>query len=247
MTGEAQTTRFTSTSAIKKTLRDPDSYRFISATRWAQDGSKAWVCKATYRVENGFGEYAIPEETDVIFDANGCRVLNPVSDKNTSTMTAAERREMNRQIKQVHELVKGSKRGGTLMPECSLSRPSTELAYADFLRAPLAHFLTGHSDTAFASSLDRHHRFQVSFESIERVVVERRMRRHMGVSGFIERGSVTFFLKLSLEVAAVAASTANGASAVCPPALPMCGRKYNCLPRFSGLLRLPDRFRSSSA
>ena len=98
--------------AIKKTLRDPDSYRFISATRWAQEGSKAWVCKATYRVENGFDEYATPEETDVIFDANGCRVLNPVSDKNTSTMTAAERREMNRQIKQVHELVKESKRDG---------------------------------------------------------------------------------------------------------------------------------------
>src|SRR6478672_7516505 len=97
--------------AIKKTLRDPDSYRFISATRWTQDGSKAWICKATYRVENGFDEYAIPEETDVIFDANGCRVLNPVSDKNSSTMTAAERREMNRQIKQVHELAKGSKRG----------------------------------------------------------------------------------------------------------------------------------------
>jgi hypothetical protein len=97
--------------AIKKTLRDPDSYRFISATRWAQDGSKAWVCKATYRTENGFGEYAIPEGTDVIFDANGCRVLNPALDKNTSTMTAAERREMNRQIKQVHELVKGSKPG----------------------------------------------------------------------------------------------------------------------------------------
>jgi len=58
---------------IKKTLRDPDSYRFISATRWAQDGSKACVCKATYRAKNGFGEYAIPEETDVIFDANGCR------------------------------------------------------------------------------------------------------------------------------------------------------------------------------
>src|SRR6476659_6866040 len=97
--------------AIKKTLRDPDSYRFISATRWTQDGSKAWICKATYRVENGFVEYAIPEEPDVIFDANGCRVLKPVSDKNSSTMTAAERREMNRQIKQVHELVKGSKSG----------------------------------------------------------------------------------------------------------------------------------------
>ena len=36
--------------ASKKTLRDPDSYKFISATRWTQDvasyGSKAWICQA---------------------------------------------------------------------------------------------------------------------------------------------------------------------------------------------------------
>ncbi len=29
-------------------------------------------------------------------------------------------------------------------------------------------------------SLGRHHRFEVSFESVERVVVERRVRRHPG-------------------------------------------------------------------
>jgi hypothetical protein len=38
--------------------------------------------------------------------------------------------------------------------------------------------------------------------------------------GSSERGSVTLFLNLSLEVAAVQASRKNGALAACPPAFP---------------------------
>src|ERR1700680_2795957 len=45
-------------NAIKKTLRDPDSFRFISATLWTHDvasyGSKAWMCQATYRAKDEF-------------------------------------------------------------------------------------------------------------------------------------------------------------------------------------------------
>jgi DNA-directed RNA polymerase len=39
-------------SAIRTTLTDPDSYKFISATLWTQDfaghGPKAWICQAEY-------------------------------------------------------------------------------------------------------------------------------------------------------------------------------------------------------
>src|ERR1700726_3568612 len=45
-------------SAIKRTLRDPDSYKFISATLWTQDfarhGPKAWICQVEYRSRNAF-------------------------------------------------------------------------------------------------------------------------------------------------------------------------------------------------
>lgn len=99
--------------AIKKILRDPDSYRFISATRWTQDiagyGANAWICQATYRAKNGFGGYALPQETGIIFDASGCRVLNVILEKKTNAMTKAERKEMDRQVKQVHEWAKGLK------------------------------------------------------------------------------------------------------------------------------------------
>src|ERR1700737_4496494 len=37
--------------AIKKSLRDPDSFKFISATLWRKDDSSpknAWICQAKY-------------------------------------------------------------------------------------------------------------------------------------------------------------------------------------------------------
>jgi hypothetical protein len=92
-------------SAIKKTLRDPDSYKFISATLWTQDfasyGPKAWICQAEYRSRNAFD--GLPEEIDIIFDAEGCRVLNPPLQKKSDALAAGEHRTLMYAIKRIHD------------------------------------------------------------------------------------------------------------------------------------------------
>ena len=47
-----------------------------------------------------------------------------------------------------------------------------------------------------ASSLDRHYRFEVSFKSVERVIVKCRVRRHQG--NLIERTGIDYSLSESL-------------------------------------------------
>ena len=96
-------------SAIKRTLRDPDSYIFISATLWTQDfasyGPRAWICQAEYRSKNAVGGYGLPEETVIIFDADGCRVLDPISENKSDAMAATERKTLMYTIKTIHDPV----------------------------------------------------------------------------------------------------------------------------------------------
>ena len=93
--------------AIKKTLRDPDSFNFISATLWTQDlvsyGPKAWICQAEYRVKNGLGGFGLPEEAAIIFDADGCRVLNPLREKKPDAMSDSERKRLMYTVKTIHD------------------------------------------------------------------------------------------------------------------------------------------------
>jgi hypothetical protein len=94
-------------SAIKRTLRDPDSFKFISASLWTQDlpryGPKAWICQAKYRSKNKLGEYGLTKEAGIIFDADGCRVLNPTLERQSDEMTANERKMMMYAIKTIHD------------------------------------------------------------------------------------------------------------------------------------------------
>jgi hypothetical protein len=94
-------------SAIKRTLRDPDSYRFISATSWAQDfasyGPKAWICQAEYRSRNALDAYGLPEEVDIIFDAEGCRVLHPRFEKKLDALAASEHKTLMYAIKRIYD------------------------------------------------------------------------------------------------------------------------------------------------
>jgi hypothetical protein len=94
-------------SAIKRTLRDADSYKFISATLWTQDfasyGPKAWICQAEYRSRNAFDGYGLPEEVAIIFDAEGCRVLNPRLEKNFDALAASEHKTLMYAIKRIHD------------------------------------------------------------------------------------------------------------------------------------------------
>jgi hypothetical protein len=89
----------------QKTLREPDSYIFISATLWTQEfasyGPKTWICQAEYRSRNAF--YGLPEEIDIIFDAEGCRVLNPPSEKKSDALAAGEHRTLMYAIKRIHD------------------------------------------------------------------------------------------------------------------------------------------------
>ena len=94
-------------SAIKRTLRDPDSYIFICATLWTRDfasyGPRAWICQAEYRSRNAFGGYDLPEEIDIIFDAEGCRVLNPPLEKKSDALAAGEHKTLMYAIKRIHD------------------------------------------------------------------------------------------------------------------------------------------------
>ena len=94
-------------SAIKRTLRDPDSYKFMSATLWTQNfasyGQKEWICQAEYYSRNSFGGYGLPEEVDIIFDAEGCRVLNPRLEKKSDTLAASEHKTLMYAIKRIHD------------------------------------------------------------------------------------------------------------------------------------------------
>ena len=94
--------------AIKKILRDPDSFTFISATLWTEhlisDGRKAWTCQAEYRARNPSGRYGLPEEAEIIFDANGCRVFNPISEKKPVAMSDSERKTLMYTIKTIHDI-----------------------------------------------------------------------------------------------------------------------------------------------
>lgn len=94
--------------AIKKTLEDPASFRFISATLWTEDltseGRKAWTCQAEYRAKNRSGRYGLPEEAEIIFDANGCRVSNPISGKKPIAMSDSERKTLMYTIKTIHDI-----------------------------------------------------------------------------------------------------------------------------------------------
>jgi hypothetical protein len=94
--------------AIKKTLGDPDSFRFISATLWAEDltsdGHKAWTCQAEYRARNRSGRYGLPEEAEIIFDAHGCRVFNPISEKKPIAMSDSERKTLMYTVKTIHDI-----------------------------------------------------------------------------------------------------------------------------------------------
>jgi hypothetical protein len=93
-------------SAIKRTLRDQDSFEFISATLWTPDSiyaPKAWICQAEYRSKNAFGGYGLPEEVGIIFDADGCRVLSPILEKKSDAMAASERKTLMYAIKIIHD------------------------------------------------------------------------------------------------------------------------------------------------
>jgi hypothetical protein len=94
-------------SAIKRTLRDADSYIFISATLWKQDfasyGPKAWICQAEYRFRNEFDGYGLPEKVNIIFDAEGCRVLNPPLEKKSDALAAGEHKTLMYAIKRIHD------------------------------------------------------------------------------------------------------------------------------------------------
>ena len=94
-------------SAIKKTLKDPDSYIFISATLWTQDfasyGPKTWICQAEYRSKTPFDGYGSLEKVDIICDAEGCRVLNPLLEKKSEALAASERKTLMYVIKRIHD------------------------------------------------------------------------------------------------------------------------------------------------
>ncbi len=100
-------------SAIKRTLRDPDSFKFVSATLWTQDfasyGPKAWTCQAEYRSRNAFGGYGLPEEAEIIFDAEGCRILNPILEKRSDAMVVSERKTLMYAIKTIHDSFNNTK------------------------------------------------------------------------------------------------------------------------------------------
>jgi hypothetical protein len=49
------------------------------------------------------GEYGLPEEAGIIFDADGCRVLNPILEKKSDAMAASERKMMMYAIKTIHD------------------------------------------------------------------------------------------------------------------------------------------------
>jgi hypothetical protein len=94
-------------SAIKRTLGDADSYKFISATMWTHEfatyGPKAWICRAEYRSRNAFDRYGLPEKVDIIFDAEGCRVLNPTSEKQSDVLAASEHKTLMYAIKRIYD------------------------------------------------------------------------------------------------------------------------------------------------
>ena len=94
-------------NAIKRTLRDPDSFKFISATLWSQDfasyGPRAWICQAEYRSKNASGGYGLPKEVGIIFDADGCRILNPILEKKSDAMAVSERKTLMYAIKTIHD------------------------------------------------------------------------------------------------------------------------------------------------
>jgi hypothetical protein len=94
-------------SAIRRTLTDPDSYKFISATLWTQDlanhGPKAWICQAEYHSRNAFDGYGLPEKVDIIFDTEGCRVLNPLLEKKSDALAASEHKNLLYAIKRIHD------------------------------------------------------------------------------------------------------------------------------------------------
>jgi hypothetical protein len=100
-------------NAIRKTLTDPDSFKFISATLWTQDsdnyGPKAWTCQAEYKLKKSFGGCSSPNETAIIFDPDGCRVLNPILEKKSIAMTDSERKTLLYTIKTIHDPLKNPK------------------------------------------------------------------------------------------------------------------------------------------
>ena len=99
-------------NAIRKTLTDPDSFKFISATLWTQDsdsyGPKAWICQAEYKLKKSFRECASPNEAGIIFDPKGCRVLNTILEKRPLAMTASERKTLLYAIKTIHDPLNNS-------------------------------------------------------------------------------------------------------------------------------------------
>jgi hypothetical protein len=105
--GDAPNHSLSIDSAIKRTLGDPDSYIFIRATLWTQDfasyGPKAWICQAEYRSRNAFDGYGLPEKIDIIFDAEGCRVLNPPLEKKSDAVAAGEHKTLMYAIKRIHD------------------------------------------------------------------------------------------------------------------------------------------------
>jgi hypothetical protein len=50
-----------------------------------------------------FGGYGLPEEAGIIFDADGCRVLNPILEKKADEMAASERQTLMYAIKTIHD------------------------------------------------------------------------------------------------------------------------------------------------
>jgi hypothetical protein len=105
--GVAQNHSLCIDSAIKRTLKDPASYKFISATLWTQDfagyGPKAWICKAEYRSRNPSGGYGLTNEVEIIFDAESCRVLKPTLRQNSDAIAASERKTLMYAIKRIHD------------------------------------------------------------------------------------------------------------------------------------------------
>jgi hypothetical protein len=105
--GEFQNHSLSIDSAVKRTLRDPDSYKFISATLWTQDfgryGPKAWICQAEYRSKNPFDGYGLLEDVDIIFDGEGCRVLNPRLERKFDALAASEHKNLMYAIKRIHD------------------------------------------------------------------------------------------------------------------------------------------------
>jgi hypothetical protein len=49
------------------------------------------------------GEYGLTKEAGIIFDADGCRVLNPTLERQSDEMTANERKMMMYAIKTIHD------------------------------------------------------------------------------------------------------------------------------------------------